>query len=379
MPSLFLRSDPEESEEQASADDEPDQDADATQEVVAPEVAAELAAQAADAANEALAPAVNAAADAVDAADEALAPALAAAQDAVAASQDAVPAVTTTAALVNTKAPPNTVAFAMTVENVAFDKLAANTDLLSDFADAIKTSIANLGGEEPDDVELKLSATSSGGVYVQVEGVAHQGIDLSTIESNLDIAASTGQIAQDVTSSISSLDEIWQASAGAISISSVTAPTLQVDGETAEDATQLNLGASSNTADHAPPPQTAAAAAADAATAAKAAAHAAHTDTNTPYPEERCAPTCLDGRGMCVDGVCFCKDPFEGPRCEKEVQQSAIRLDHLLATALNVLAGIVGFFISFNLFKLFSGSEAPMKEENKYEAQKETWRPTAGT
>jgi len=41
-------------------------------------------------------------------------------------------------------------------------------------------------------------------------------------------------------------------------------------------------------------------------------------------PEElvakiECKPECIAGRGICNDGICFCRTPYEGKKCEHEV------------------------------------------------------------
>jgi len=243
----------------------------------------------------------------------------------------------------------------MTIENVPFDQLSANNQLLSDFAEVLKKSIAASAGAgvEAEDVELTLSSGSS--VAVEAKVAPADGVSASDVQASLAEAAASGTAAQDVVDGITQLSGMDQIATGTISVNSMSQPAMVSDASMAG-----------------PVISTAATGAATTTGAAEEAATAADAEV-----VDECHPTCLQDRGICVDKICFCKNPYEGVRCEKTLESGGVRLSHALAVAVYCVAVILGVGVASTVFRMFAATQRDGAPLNAYEAQKEVWRPSA--
>lgn len=119
----------------------------------------------------------------------------------------------------------------------------------------------------------------------------------------------------------------------------------------------------------------------EATTAAAAARARLANDTGVDSDEtEPCEPACDKTKGICVDGVCFCKSPYQGSTCGEEAEVD-LRVHYPMAAACALLSLVVGTFFACSLFELVSSARS---EVSSYLTQagteasvrrKETWRP----
>lgn len=72
-----------------------------------------------------------------------------------------------------------------------------------------------------------------------------------------------------------------------------------------------------------------------------------------------CDPPCMQGRGMCADGVCFCEDPYTGRQCEEWVQ-SDTRINWMYVIAIICATGWLGILLAEFMWRRCLG---PGREE----------------
>lgn len=94
-------------------------------------------------------------------------------------------------------------------------------------------------------------------------------------------------------------------------------------------------------------------------------------------PEElvakiECKPECIVGRGICNDGVCFCRTPYEGKKCEQEVN-TEMRFGYPLFACNVIIAFIFG--IAFAAFCHSFSSSKPVQFVGPPAQRRETWIP----
>mmetsp|Transcript_42171 Transcript_42171/g.91909 ORF Transcript_42171/g.91909 Transcript_42171/m.91909 type:complete len:167 (+) Transcript_42171:145-645(+) len=101
---------------------------------------------------------------------------------------------------------------------------------------------------------------------------------------------------------------------------------------------------------------------------------------NNTVPEEElvenhklCDPPCVEGRGVCNDNTCFCKHPYAGSTCQREVNTEA-RVSHTLAVGLFVFAVAIGLFAGFMVSKCVATTAAD-KDFGEMVVRRETWKP----
>eukprot|EP00933_Yihiella_yeosuensis_P069317 TRINITY_DN7572_c0_g1_i1.p1 TRINITY_DN7572_c0_g1~~TRINITY_DN7572_c0_g1_i1.p1 ORF type:complete len:497 (-),score=98.48 TRINITY_DN7572_c0_g1_i1:124-1614(-) len=88
-----------------------------------------------------------------------------------------------------------------------------------------------------------------------------------------------------------------------------------------------------------------------------------------------CNPACIPGRGVCGDGICFCKDPWHGVRCELEMENKT-RLVWTSVLMILATATVIGFLIADIVWRLTRQDEAAERAQGvlgKVEQKKEKW------
>jgi len=94
-------------------------------------------------------------------------------------------------------------------------------------------------------------------------------------------------------------------------------------------------------------------------------------------PEElvakiECKPECIAGRGICNDGVCFCRTPYEGKKCEREVN-TEMRFGYPIFVC-NVIVAFM-FGIALAAFCHSFTSSKPVQLIGPPAQRRETWIP----
>lgn len=97
-------------------------------------------------------------------------------------------------------------------------------------------------------------------------------------------------------------------------------------------------------------------------------------------PEEddyrRCHPRCEAGRGICHDSVCFCKHPYNGEACEKEIRED-IMLSWAISMLVFVVCVLAGMGIAVVLFRQYldaASERRGRKFDELKNVSKETWK-----
>lgn len=67
-----------------------------------------------------------------------------------------------------------------------------------------------------------------------------------------------------------------------------------------------------------------------------------------PGPSELCDPECIPDRGICLEGVCYCREPYYGSLCDKEADLG-IRVGMMELFFITVLVAVLGVFIAAQL------------------------------
>lgn len=222
------------------------------------------------------------------------------------------------------------------VNGVDYNQLISNPTLLSDFENAMKTQIAAQSGHgvTPDDVDLTLSPGS-----IAVEAAVNMPSGTSASDVQSDLCGSAATAGQDMAAAISNLPGMSAASTGTIS-AEVTAACGEAT-TTADPGRRLQSVS-------APPTQDS---------------------------MENCDPQCVPGQGICSDKICFCRTPYTGIRCEREMQTSWMRFSYTATVCIAVGALVVGLMLGVIIFKLVSPNKLAVGA-NLLQAHGETW--TAG-
>lgn len=230
----------------------------------------------------------------------------------------------------NSSQESQTILFDFVVENINYEKLVADGSLFGDFEEALKEAIASESGVDESAVEIKCTA---GSVRVEVSispGAASTLGDAEVLLSDVDAAVSDDSMRRAILDNIRALDGIDDVSTGSIIVGNPTTPVL------------------AGGAEYVP----------------------ASGDGSCPFP-------CVAGRGICVEGFCFCRHPFVGLRCERKMRTGLTRLSQSVVVALALTAAIVGMLISGLLYKGFflmcvgGGKKGPTQVGPK----KESWKP----
>uniref|UniRef100_A0A0G4HRS0 EGF-like domain-containing protein n=1 Tax=Chromera velia CCMP2878 TaxID=1169474 RepID=A0A0G4HRS0_9ALVE len=90
---------------------------------------------------------------------------------------------------------------------------------------------------------------------------------------------------------------------------------------------------------------------------------------------EVCSPPCKEGRGICIDGECFCKHPFTGSTCQLS-QGKSLRVQLLVAIVACLLSLVLGVAIALccaEASSLISQSEG--KYTKRDSNKQEVWMP----
>jgi len=56
----------------------------------------------------------------------------------------------------------------------------------------------------------------------------------------------------------------------------------------------------------------------------------------------KCEPECFEGRGVCNDGICFCKTPYSGTVCQHETNGDSVRVSVIITAFTAVVSLLVG-------------------------------------
>lgn len=87
-----------------------------------------------------------------------------------------------------------------------------------------------------------------------------------------------------------------------------------------------------------------------------------------------CEPACAADRGICGNGVCFCKAPYSGETCEVEFKEEYMRLGYFTVVVILSLSVIVGFFAADILWRITRPS-LKASSLGTQQVRRETWRP----
>jgi len=247
----------------------------------------------------------------------------------------ATPAVTPAATPAPTMTTPEreVVTTSLTVENINYNQLVADPALSQSLATAVTNEVARVAKVNPSRVSTTLSA---GSVVAQSSIFFPRGIDTDDfVRVKNDMKMGIESLGENVADAVSSLAGIDSVATGAISVSAGTVNSAAGEVElTAREHHEL------------------------------------------PLPdEETCTPACIEGQGICDDGLCFCRTPFTGLQCEKQMKQGlALRMSMGLATGLVCCACIIGVGVGVVLFMAFSQFGKPSQGFTEALRQHETWK-----
>lgn len=223
------------------------------------------------------------------------------------------------------------------VSNVDYNKLMADAALRAAFETAVKQEIARSAGQSlgADRVTVWLDPGSVR-IFAAVQVATQEAA--SSVQAAITRGASA--LAESLATAVAHVDGIATASTGAIS-AQVQASAL---------AAQV-------------PPT------------------AAPTTTATTTPERVitpgfCNPRCVEGRGVCTGGLCFCRTPYAGIQCE-QVAQDSFRLGYGAAGFVGLLAAAVGGALGLLLFRATEArrSAARRMDEEQVGRVREVWSP----
>lgn len=111
--------------------------------------------------------------------------------------------------------------------------------------------------------------------------------------------------------------------------------------------------------------------------------HLEDSKPKVPWPPkmneyETCDPPCIQGRGVCNDKVCFCKDPFVGSTCQKKTLGAtmAYRASRMMVIGVAVVCAIFGFLSARLANVFFQGrSEHRLQRYGQGKVKIERWAP----
>eukprot|EP00930_Biecheleria_cincta_P006522 TRINITY_DN107547_c0_g1_i1.p1 TRINITY_DN107547_c0_g1~~TRINITY_DN107547_c0_g1_i1.p1 ORF type:complete len:369 (+),score=78.61 TRINITY_DN107547_c0_g1_i1:109-1215(+) len=233
-------------------------------------------------------------------------------------------------------------AFTKRMVGVDYYLLSANAALKQDFEIAAKTVLAAEvgGGLKPGDVTLKLSAGSViiDAWFANPDGASS--LTKSSIRRNL---CHNSNLDDELKAAVSKLSGFKDVTNGDVYL---------------EKAVQCGKATSQPQA--AVPKQ------------AKPQPPAKKTDDGS------CNPACIEGRGVCGDRVCFCKDPYTGPQCEQEVEEDHFRLNWMYVTVILCAVAAVGMVLAECIWKAMKGSDHQQKVGTSV-MKKEVWTQKASS
>ena len=92
---------------------------------------------------------------------------------------------------------------------------------------------------------------------------------------------------------------------------------------------------------------------------------------------DTCFPACHAKRGVCNDGICFCRSPWYGPTCGREMQQGALRMSYLFCIGASVLAALGGLLLGSLAHRTGQHAKRQLDPfgEDAGETKKEVWMP----
>lgn len=91
--------------------------------------------------------------------------------------------------------------------------------------------------------------------------------------------------------------------------------------------------------------------------------------------DNSCSPPCTD-HGRCVNGICFCKDPYHGDTCQDKLDTDP-RVSIALFIVIQLLALIIGFMLAFIIKCCYD--VCFNREPNEEELEDDKWDATGGT
>lgn len=230
----------------------------------------------------------------------------------------------------------------MKVTNLGYDELVTNPNLVSAFTSMMKEVFATQagGGVLPEDVSITLYRGS-----IVVDAF------VSLVHANKSAADQVASqlggdwLAGNIAAAVSDVDGISTISTGVVGVE-VTVLARRVDQRRERDSETLASAPA------------AAPASSPAASPAGAAPSAAAVETEPDW--EVCYPHCVEGRGICVEGKCYCKSPYHGMRCHR-VLGATVLVDSTIAFLL--------VFISLCLGLLFAGVAFKLRDDKRKDSQ----------
>mmetsp|Transcript_13827 Transcript_13827/g.34079 ORF Transcript_13827/g.34079 Transcript_13827/m.34079 type:complete len:222 (+) Transcript_13827:213-878(+) len=78
--------------------------------------------------------------------------------------------------------------------------------------------------------------------------------------------------------------------------------------------------------------------------------------------EAVCTPECVDGRGVCHDGLCWCKTPYSGPTCDSRVDVR-MRVSRLVLAGILLFTTFVGVILGTIASSCVGGGSATIQND----------------
>lgn len=98
-----------------------------------------------------------------------------------------------------------------------------------------------------------------------------------------------------------------------------------------------------------------------------------------PVTADSCSPGCIEGRGICSDRLCFCREPYSGVRCELSHQGELSRIAYPTVAGVVTVALIVGLLVGGLIGKACLSAQKQQETYGEPQARRETWRPVSTT
>jgi len=213
--------------------------------------------------------------------------------------------------------------FTKRLRGVDYYLLSASPPLKKAFKSAVKAILAAqvAGGLKPNDVTLKLSA---GSVIINASFSNPQNLSALTQEKlRANLCSKEANLDAELLSAVSNLPGLKE----------TTTNTLRFD--KSPDCKTKKTAPTQETKPKAPPQKT--------------------PKALNISGRSLCDPPCMQQRGICGDGICFCEHPYTGRQCEERVQTESTRVNWMYVIPILFATGWLGMLLGEGLWKLCLG------------------------